>query len=190
MTSTTPSILLVESSQASIDIFLRLFENDFEVSITNTGKACLAFIAETSPDVLIISDQLDDISSLQVCNKIRESGEIKSLFIHLITENNNPENLLAAYKAGYDEFIVKPQNFDEGHWLPPRIGKLLRRDNSHLARHNSSYQEDTPIEIRQSIGEASLDVLCSHNLIATLMIYGNHEPVFMSSYGETYDLDK
>ncbi|MCP4488698.1 MAG: response regulator [Gammaproteobacteria bacterium] len=213
MPGITPSILLAEPSQTSIDIFLRLFENDYRVSIVNDGQACQAYIAKSPPDLLIISDQLADIKVLELCEKIRSCDEPHYFPIILLSESCDPVNLLAAYEAGYDEYATRPTDLENEPLLRARLSQLLQRHSNQLVKQSQVYQPDTPIGIMQGMGEigniilflqnscscpdyellssAFFEVLANYGLTGTLMICGNHDggSVFISSYGEQNNLE-
>ncbi len=210
MASTTPSILIVEPSAASIEILLRLLKNDYQVSIVNSGEACLTSIVKTLPDLLIVSDQLVDICALELCTKVRQGSDTFQIPVLVSSETDDPVKLLAAYEAGYDDFVTIPTNDADELLLSSRVSQLIQHGHHpvkqapehHKASSNAVMQgmgemsniilflqNSSSCQDYESLGNAFFDTLINYDLAATLMIYSNNGPFFMGSYGTQHAIE-
>ncbi len=62
---------------------------------------------------LIISDwNMEPMSGYVLLQKVRESEQFKALPFILVTAESKPENVIAAKKAGVNNYIVKPFNLE------------------------------------------------------------------------------
>ncbi len=210
MESISASILIAEPSNEAACIFRQQLETDYTVSIVDSGQSCLDSIVKTPPDLLILSNRLKDINELEVCKKIRASGEIAHFPIIFVSETSNPVDLHAAYEAGCDEFIGKA--LDGGPLLLSKVRLLVKHsyERSSLNKQSQDYlnaameamtgsgemgviilflQNSYGCRDYESLGNALFEALTNYNLTATLMIIGNDAPVFMSIDGESHELE-
>jgi two-component system response regulator MprA len=116
-------ILVVDDDLAvcrSIDRALRL--EGYEVLTVATGGEALEAVANSSPDALVLDLQLPDIDGLQVCQRIRDSGDDTPIL--MLTARHGIDDRVQGLDAGADDYLVKPFALEE---LLARLRALLRR---------------------------------------------------------------
>jgi two-component system cell cycle response regulator len=126
-------------------LYRRLITNiltslQLEVVAFDLGQEALDYIAMERPDAICISIHLPDISGIDVCQKIREMGEVyKNVPILMITSKDNPDTLAKALVAGATDILQK----DEVDNIEIRLQTLL--PNRLLKRHSGHvlYLEDS-----------------------------------------------
>jgi DNA-binding response OmpR family regulator len=98
-----PEILeMVEQVQMITDIS----QPDWQISVVDSGKKCLKSITDNNcPEVIIMGMLLSDISGLDLIKLIRDDSDVP---IIVISDNKNIDELVAAFEAGANEYIVKP----------------------------------------------------------------------------------
>ncbi|MFT4845430.1 MAG: two-component system cell cycle response regulator [Marinobacter psychrophilus] len=126
-------------------LYRRLITNvltsfQLEVSAYDHGQEALDHISTERPDVICISMHLPDMSGIDVCQQIREMGEVyKNVPILMITSKDNPATLEKALIAGATDILQK----DEVDNIEMRLQTLL--PNRLLKRHSGDvlYLEDS-----------------------------------------------
>ncbi|HUF39412.1 MAG TPA: response regulator [Anaerolineales bacterium] len=115
-------VLAVED-EADAQALLRtiLASADYRVEIAPDGETALEIVRAAPPDLVLLDWVLPGMSGLQVCRGIRRLSEVP---IVMVTSRTAPEDVLAAFDAGVDDYVVKPFLRDE---LLARIRVLLRR---------------------------------------------------------------
>ena len=88
-----------------------------EVILAADGKQACAALLATHVDLCILDWDLPRMTGLAACYWIR-SVELKTQpHIVLLTEKNRPEQVQAAYLAGANDFVAKPFNLEDLHFL-------------------------------------------------------------------------
>jgi DNA-binding response OmpR family regulator len=98
------------------------------------GKDCLLncvrsvaeakdFLLLSLPDMLISEIALLQESGLELCHYVRNTAELETLPIMLLTSRATIQDKVAGFESGADDYVVKP--FDAGHLLA-RIRLLAR----------------------------------------------------------------
>jgi two-component system response regulator MprA len=116
-------ILVVDDDLAvcrSIDRALRL--EGYEVITVASGHEALEAVTLNSPDALVLDLQLPDLDGLQVCRRIRESGDDTPIL--MLTARHGIDDRVQGLDAGADDYLVKPFALEE---LLARLRALLRR---------------------------------------------------------------
>jgi len=81
------------------------FDNIFEA---DDGPAALSILREFPIDLIITDWNMPQMSGLELLQKIRANPEHQHIPVLMITAEGQEEYLLAAVKAGADNYVVKP----------------------------------------------------------------------------------
>ncbi|MGI4803459.1 MAG: response regulator transcription factor [Janthinobacterium lividum] len=124
-------ILLVEDEE-KVSSFIKkgLEENQYLVELAGDGATALKRVLNDAYDLIILDVMLPYISGIELCKQIRLKNE--QLPILMLTALGTVEDKITGFKAGADDYLLKPFHFSE---LLVRIEALLRRkktDDSHL----------------------------------------------------------
>lgn len=122
---TGKKILLVEDEIHVVSFIHKgLTEEGLEVSTALDGATGLKMALSGSFDLILLDIMLPEITGLEVCARIRESGsKVPVLFL---TALGTAENIVVGLDKGADDYLVKPFKFIE---LLARIRSLLRRSD-------------------------------------------------------------
>ncbi|WP_427305992.1 response regulator transcription factor [Cupriavidus sp. H39] len=116
-------IYLVEDDEAQAK-YLELVLNGFgfDVGIFSTGDRVMRAIQRILPDIVLLDRRLPDIDGLRVLAWIRHS--YSRLPVIMLTNAVHERDLVEAFEAGVDDYMVKPIKEVE---LLARIRAQLRR---------------------------------------------------------------
>ena len=127
-TSTTnheTTILVIEDESDYLLLLRTLLNKEgYQVETVTNGISALDVIKISPPDLILLDWMLPGMSGLAVCQGIRRSTNIP---IIVVTSCTDQEELLTAFDAGADDYLIKP--FDRKE-LFARIRALLRREES------------------------------------------------------------
>ena len=116
-------VLVVDDDDAvrrSLDRGLRL--NGFRVRTADGGRAALAAIGQSPPDVLVLDVSMPGMSGIEVCRTLRGAGH--DLPVLMLSALDETADRIAGLQAGGDDYLVKPFALQE---LVLRLHALLRR---------------------------------------------------------------
>lgn len=138
-------ILLVEDDPNVCAIVKKgLQEEDFIVEEAFDGEKGLEMFRKSKYDLVILDIMLPKLNGLEVCEKIREFGNIPIL---LLTALGTAENVALGLNKGADDYLVKPFKFIE---LFARINSLLRRSSMVIVETPSAIYKFSVIEINDT----------------------------------------
>ena len=117
-------ILVVDDERAVRDSLRRALElQGYQVDLAADGAEALAQLESNGqPDAVVLDILMPGIDGLEVCRRIRESGN--EVPVLMLTARDAVGDRVAGLDAGADDYLVKPFALEE---LLARIRALLRR---------------------------------------------------------------
>jgi two-component system, OmpR family, response regulator MprA len=116
-------VLVVDDDRALREALRRaLVLGGYDIALAEGGQQGLSQVALESPDAVVLDLGMPDIDGLEVCRRLRESGN--RLPILMLTARDAVADRIDGLDAGADDYLVKP--FDVGE-LKARLRALLRR---------------------------------------------------------------
>jgi len=119
------TILIVEDEAHVRAVFeSALVANGYRVLLADTLEIGWNLFGRENPDLVIIDIVLPDGSGLELCGKIRQHKTLNRTPVIILTGKHEIESKTAGFRAGADQYLVKP--------LPPQelvlwVEALLRR---------------------------------------------------------------
>jgi len=96
----------------------------YQISVAANGAEALSIARTKPPDVVILDLMLPGIDGLEVCRRLRSSGD--AVAVLMLTARDAIADRVAGLETGADDYLVKPFALEE---LLARIKALLRRRN-------------------------------------------------------------
>jgi DNA-binding response OmpR family regulator len=109
----------------------------FDVIAASDGKqACAALLAH-HVDLCILDWDLPRMTGIAACRWIRSVNLKAQPYIVLLMEKNHPDQIKAAYLAGANDFIAKPFNLEDLHFLVSMFAQRIMQEDvvSHQLSH-------------------------------------------------------
>jgi CheY-like chemotaxis protein len=102
-------ILLADDSVTAQNMGRKILADaGYEVITVNNGSAALKRIAELRPDLIVLDVYMPGYSGLEVCQRLKETGETARIPVLLTVGKLEPFKPEEAKRARADAFIVKP----------------------------------------------------------------------------------
>lgn len=119
-------VLIVEDDPAVRESLERClgFEG-YDVVSAVDGEAALAAVSLHQPDAILLDLQLPKLDGLEVCRRIRASGD--GVPILMLTARDATRDRVSGLDAGADDYLPKPFALEE---LLARLRALLRRSGA------------------------------------------------------------
>jgi two-component system, OmpR family, copper resistance phosphate regulon response regulator CusR len=120
------NILIIEDEQRLAEILKKqLEESGFGVKIAFDGYIGKQLAERNSYNLIILDINLPLINGYDLCREIRKSNN--DVPIIMLTALGTPDNRVAGFDAGADDYVMKPFDFRE---LLARINVFLRRSDT------------------------------------------------------------
>jgi two-component system response regulator MprA len=123
MSAAAPLRALIVEDDASTAEFLRvgLAYEGFAVEVCGDGNLALRVAEHARPDVVVLDWMLPGLDGLEVCRRLRASGDPAIL---MLTARDALADRIAGLETGADDYLVKPFHYEE---LVARLRAILRR---------------------------------------------------------------
>ena len=122
-------ILVVEDDPTLRRILLdNLIFEGYRAEAVSDGKAAIAHVRASAPDLVVLDLTLPDFDGLDLCPVLRQSGKVP---IIILSARGQKADKLKGLKLGADDYITKPFDLQE---LLARISAVLRRSHPALER--------------------------------------------------------
>lgn len=119
-------ILIVEDEQRLGDILKKqLEESGFNAEIAYDGYIGKQLVEKNKYNLIILDINLPLINGYDLCREIRKTNN--KIPIIMLTAFGTPDNKIAGFDVGADDYIVKPFDFRE---LLARVNVFLRRSGT------------------------------------------------------------
>lgn len=115
------TLLIADDEQGIVDMLKSYFAPDYDVLTARSGAEAAAQAAKR-PDLILLDITMPGLDGLTVCRSIRDHVDCPILFL---TARIESADKLAGFRAGADDYILKPFDLDE---LGARVAAHLRRE--------------------------------------------------------------
>jgi DNA-binding response OmpR family regulator len=122
------NILIVEDEQRLADILKKQLEDSgFNAEIAYDGYVGKQFVEKNKYNLIILDINLPLINGYDLCKEIRKTNS--NIPIIMLTAFGTPDNKIAGFDVGADDYVVKPFDFKE---LLARVNVFIRRSDSNF----------------------------------------------------------
>ena len=114
-------LLIVDDEKGIVDMMAGYFAPQYDVLTACSGQEALQKVS-AGPDLILLDINMPGLDGITVCRQIREYVTCPILFL---TARVGSADKIDGFRAGADDYIVKPFDLDE---LGARIEAHLRRE--------------------------------------------------------------
>jgi DNA-binding response OmpR family regulator len=108
-------ILVASSDEINREFFEIMFDKlGFDVVLASNGEEALDIIQESRPDIMILDSEMPEMSGWEVTKTIKkdsEYSEFSDIPIIMLSEMDNPEDIIEGFDIGVEDYIRKPFSF-------------------------------------------------------------------------------
>lgn len=125
---------------------------EFTVRTFGDAMSCIALLSERPPAILLLSDQLADLSARDACEAVRQDSHLDATHVRvLVSPGASQETLHDLLLAGCDECLPLPVDLPG---LCRELRNYLRLTADHAAlRQQASYAQQVAMTAMTSMGE-------------------------------------
>src|SRR5512142_141795 len=135
----TSTVLIVDDEESGRETLQSILEGEgYNLIMAENGPQAIEKAKHFLPDVILLDVMMPGMTGFEVCQRIRSDPQIAEIPVIMLTALDDRESLLAALKAGADDFISKP--FDR-YELRARLLGITR-----LNRYKKLLQERTKLQ--------------------------------------------
>lgn len=105
----TKRVLIVDDHLDVVKMVgLLLQKEGFEILAAQTGEQALSKARTEKPDVVILDVMIPDMDGYEICRRLRADPITAQLPILMFTAKMTPQDKVAGFQAGTDDYLTKP----------------------------------------------------------------------------------
>ncbi|MCO6441918.1 MAG: response regulator [Nitrococcus mobilis] len=117
------TVLVVDDEPDMQRYLVELLAREYRVLKASDGRQGLALAQSQRPNLMVLDLMLPEIDGLEICRRIKESAQTRSIRVVLLTARADETTKLTALENGADDFLTKPFS---GVEVQTRLHNLLR----------------------------------------------------------------
>jgi len=102
------SILVVDDTEANIDILVETLADDFDVSVAMDGESALESVAEHKPDLILLDIMMPGMDGYEVCQRLKADPKTSDIPIIFVTAMGEVQDEEKGLKLGAIDYLTKP----------------------------------------------------------------------------------
>lgn len=130
MVKTSPAIesfarvLVVDDDEEVAKAIKATLKRDYQVTVAYSGIQAIKHARRHAPNLIVLDVVMPGMDGLETCRELRNDPALAEIPILFLTALARPEDRIAGFRAGADDYLTKPFNLEE---LQLRIKAILRR---------------------------------------------------------------
>lgn len=106
--SNRPFILGVDDEEMNRMILEDMIEETYDLELVSSGQACLDFIAERQPAMVLLDVHMPKLDGFEVCRRLKSSPKTQSIPVIFLTAKAEKVAQDKGYEVGGSAYITKP----------------------------------------------------------------------------------
>jgi len=150
------TILVVDDTEANIDILVETLGDEYEVSVAMDGETALKAVDEERPDLILLDIMMPGMDGYEVCRRLKADEKTRDIAVIFVTAMDEVEDETKGFNMGAVDFITKPIS-------PPvvkaRVRSILnlKEKTEQLADLSSKLSKYLSPQVYESIFSGKLD---------------------------------
>ena len=139
--NTTGPILIVDDTEANIDILVETLGQEYEVSVALSGPEALESISEEVPELILLDVMMPEMDGYEVCRRLKTDERTADVPVIFITALSEAADEAKGLELGAIDYITKPINpaivkARVKNHLELREAARLKEDVERIMRHD------------------------------------------------------
>ena len=150
MSATEKSILLVDDSQANLELLSKpLIEQGYRVRAVKSGAGALKTVAVELPDLILLDIKMPVMDGYEVCRRLKAQEPTRGIPVIFISGMMEADEKVKAFEAGGVDYITKPL----------QIAEMLERVRTHIElRDMREHLEQLNAELEARVAERTREL--------------------------------
>ena len=142
-------LLLVDDTPENLKVLRQTLEAEgYSILVATSGEAALRVVPRAHPDLILLDVMMPGMDGFETCRRLKQDGTTQGIPVIFITARAETEAIVAGFRAGGVDYVIKPFQADEvlirvqTHLKIDRLARELARKNEELSRTNRQFQEE------------------------------------------------
>lgn len=122
---TSQKVCIVDDDETNLCLTTMMLEDEYEVVQARSGEEAIEISLREQPDLILLDIMLPESSGYDVCEKLQEYEETKSIPVVFLTGLEDDDSQAIGLDIGAADYLTKPVN---SQVMKARIRKILQTD--------------------------------------------------------------
>ncbi len=154
---TAATILSIDDNPTNQKLMAKTFAPRFRVECAMSGQEGIDRLPSVRPNLILLDVDMPGLNGLDTCRKIRALPAFNSIPIIMVSCLSDPEDQIAGYHAGADDYLHKPVDINV---LLAKVEMAISHSRTHLQDALSQQQLD---RARKAAMEAMVKIIKSRS---------------------------
>jgi CheY-like chemotaxis protein len=101
-------IMVVDDTEANIDILVETLADDYKVSVAMDGESALEDIKTRRPDLILLDVMMPGMDGYEVCRRLKADPQTRDIPIIFVTAKSDESDETMGLELGAVDYITKP----------------------------------------------------------------------------------
>lgn len=116
-------ILVIDDSEFNLKVVKGMLNEHYQVECANSGEAAFSFLAEKTPDLIILDLHMPVMDGFEVMRRLKADSVWKEIPVVMLTADSDRGNEVRCFEMGAMDFITKPI---VAQVMLQRVGRILK----------------------------------------------------------------
>ncbi|MBF0202340.1 MAG: two-component system response regulator [Desulfamplus sp.] len=126
-------ILVVDDSEANVDVLFQVLRHDYTVSVAMNGREALDLVEDDPPDLILLDVMMPGMDGYEVCRRLKESELYREIPVIFLTAMDDEDDEARGLDLGAVDYIIKP--------FRPRLLERRVKTQISLKEHRDNLEE-------------------------------------------------
>ncbi len=128
--NSTYTIFAVDDDKTSRLLIESMLGDRYVVETFDCAESCLSRLNEKWPDLFLLDVELPGMNGLDLCREIKGVPEALNIPVVFLSVRSDPEDVMASYEAGGQDYIFKPFDVISLHHKIENLHRIEEDKNS------------------------------------------------------------
>ena len=102
------TVLVVDDTEANIDILVAALDSEYEVSVAMDGESALEAVDSEPPDIILLDIMMPEMDGYEVCRLLKSNSKTRNIPIIFLTAMSEIQDKATGFELGAVDYITKP----------------------------------------------------------------------------------
>lgn len=108
-------ILIVDDAAENRLLLTAALEDDYDLAEAASGAECMSQLEAAQPDLILLDVTMPGMDGYEVCKTVKGHAKYRNIPVIFVSARVSPEERLAGFEVGGDEYVTKPFGTEDLH---------------------------------------------------------------------------
>ena len=107
-TGERPLVLIVDDTEANIDLLVEALGDEYELSVAMSGPEAIEAVTDSPPDIILLDIMMPGMDGYEVCRRLKAERTFSKIPVIFVTAMTEVDDETRGFEVGAIDYIMKP----------------------------------------------------------------------------------